>query len=165
MADRPVFVREVAHLERPLILMRDEVEKAPHFVRHEAHCLHYVCGRAADRIDPGLHCAEIRRLDPRNPGITTLCTTGLVLRRLARPWLRQGQRLEPNAACHRVDRNDMGDDADCLDIYLFTEAGGGDIAKPALAETPGVTAHAMNALNDGLGQFVAAVVLARDRCR
>jgi len=84
MADRPVFVREVAHLERPLILMRDEVEKAPHFVRHEAHCLHYVCGRAAHRIDPGFRFAEIRRLDPRNPGITTLCTTGPVLRRLAR---------------------------------------------------------------------------------
>src|SRR5215471_15491586 len=65
MADRPVFVREVAHLERPLILVRDDIEKAPHLVRHEAHCLHYVCGRAAHRIDPGFHFAEIRRLDPR----------------------------------------------------------------------------------------------------
>src|SRR5215470_6844177 len=165
MANRPVFVREVAHLERPLILVRDDVEKAPHLVGHEAHCLNYVCGRAAHRIDPGLHFAEIRRLDPRNPGVTTLCTAGPVLRRLAWSWLWQGQRLESNAACHRVDRNDMSDDADCLDIFLFAEAGGDDIAKPALAETPGVTAHAMNDLNDGLGQFVEAVVLALDRCR
>src|SRR5215472_13523989 len=165
MADRPVFVREVAHLERPLILMRDDVEKAPHFVRHEAHCLHYVCGRAAHRIDPGFRSAEIRRLDPRSPGITTLGTTGPVLRRLARLRRRQGDRLEPNAACHCVDRNDMGDDADCLDIFFFAEAGGDDIAKPALAETPGVGAHTMNNLNDGLGQFVEAVVLALDRCR
>src|SRR6516165_1993153 len=165
MADRPVFVRKVAHLERPLILVRDDVEKAPHLVRHEAHCLHYVRGRAAHRIDPGLHCAEIRRLDPRNPGVTTLCTAGPVLGRLARSWLRQGQRLEPNAACHRVDRNDMGDDADCLDIFLFTEAAGDVIAKPALAETPRVGAHAMNDLNDDLGQFVEAVVLAVDRYR
>src|SRR5215472_16704509 len=140
MADRPVFMREIAHLERPLILVRDDVEKAPHLVRHEAHCLHYVCGRAAHRIEPGLHFAEIRRLDPRNPGVTTLCTTETVLRRLSRSWLRQGQRLESNAACHRVDRNDMGDDADCLDIFLFAEAGVDDIAKPALAETPRVGA-------------------------
>src|SRR5215471_17244732 len=165
MADRPVFVREVTHLERPLILVRDDVEKAPHLVRHEAHCLHYVCGRPAHRIDPGLHFAEIRRLDPRDPGVTTLCTAGPVLRRLARSWLWQGQRLESNAACHCVDRNNLSDDADCLDIFLFAEAGGDDIAKPALAETPGVGAHTMNNLNDGLGQFVEAVVLARDRCR
>src|SRR5215471_21624314 len=43
--------------------------------------------------------------------------------------------------------------------------GGDDIAKPPLAETPGVGAHTMNDLNDGLGQFVEAVVLALDRCR
>ena len=58
----------------------------------------------------------------------------------------------------------MGDDADRLDIFLFTEAGGDHIAKPALAETARVGAHAMNDLNDDLGQFVEAVVLPLDRC-
>ena len=84
-----------------------------------------------------------------------------MLRRRAR--LRTRQRVPAQAARHRVNRDDMRDDADRLDILLFAETGGEDATKPSLAEAAGIVSHAMNDLDHDLGQSPAAVVGALDR--
>src|SRR5262249_8991413 len=131
-----------------------------HLVGHQAHRLHDVGRRPPSRVNPRLSFAQLRRLQPRDPGAARLGTGGPIVRRQARFWFRQGQHVETQAARHRVDRDDLSDDAHGLDILLVAETASNDTAKPWLAETAGVGPYPMDEFDHDFGQSAEAVVLA-----
>ena len=94
--------------------------------------------------------AQLCRLEPRDPCAARFRRRRAVLRRRTRSRTRQRPRVETQAARHRVDRHDMGDDADGLDIPLFAETAGDDAAIPPFAEATGIVAYAMNDLDHDL---------------
>jgi hypothetical protein len=114
------------------------VEKAAHLVGYEAHSLYDVCGGPSAS-------ASLKSVGSSHG--THRFRRGAVLRWHARLRARQRHRIETQAARHRVDRDDVCDDADGLDILLFAEIGGDDTAIPPLAEATRIVTHAMNDLD------------------
>jgi hypothetical protein len=124
----------------------------------------FAAGRPAG-IEVALGFAQIRRLEPRHPGAALFGAGRPVSRRHPRFWLRQRRQVETQPARHRVDRDDMRNDADRLDILFCAETASEHAPKPTFAEAAGIGAHAMYNLDNDFGQSAEAVMLTFDRCR
>jgi hypothetical protein len=83
--------------------------------------------------------------------------------RRTRLRVRQRRHINPQPASHRVNRDDVCDHADDLDVLLLGETAGDDIAIPTLAEAARIGHQAMHHLDDDLWQSAEAVVRALDR--